>query len=127
MKTIEKTNTAVEAMSEHNIQRLLVAWIRQQYPRVTVFAIPNGSARNKATAARLKSEGVLAGVPDIFLAFPHGGYAGLFVELKTAKGTASKVQRGIHARLRTSGYRVEVTKGYEAAKIAVSVYMQGNC
>ena len=50
------------------------------------FAIPNGGLRSKKTAARLKAEGVKAGVPDIFLPVSVGIWSGLFVEMKRTKG-----------------------------------------
>lgn len=50
------------------------------------FAIPNGGLRSKKTAARLKAEGVKAGVPDIFLPVPVGLWSGLFIEMKRPKG-----------------------------------------
>ena len=59
-------------MSEHHEQCALFAWLRLQWPdldRVS-FAIPNGGHRHKAVAGKLKAEGVKAGVPDIFIAYP---------------------------------------------------------
>jgi hypothetical protein len=50
------------------------------------FAIPNGGLRSKKTAARLKAEGVKAGVPDIFLPVSVGIWSGLFIEMKRTKG-----------------------------------------
>ena len=37
-----------------------------------LFAIPNGGARHIGTAIKLKSEGVTAGVSDLFLMIPSG-------------------------------------------------------
>jgi hypothetical protein len=51
-----------------------------------LFAIPNGGARHKAIAGKLRAEGVRAGVPDICLPVPRGEYHGLFIELKRPKG-----------------------------------------
>jgi hypothetical protein len=46
------------------------------------FAVPNGGLRNKVQAAKLKAEGVKPGVPDVFLPYPCGQYAGLWLEFK---------------------------------------------
>jgi hypothetical protein len=51
-------------------------------PEQLLFAIPNGGQRNIIVASKLKAEGVRAGVPDLFLAFPKKDAAGLFIEMK---------------------------------------------
>ena len=86
-----------------------------------LHAIPNGGHRHKATAGRLRAEGVRAGVPDLCLpcASADGEYIGLYVELKRIRGgRTSPVQRGWHDRLRAAGHRVEVCAGWqEAARV----------
>lgn len=113
-------------MDEHNIQRLLVAWFRDRYPHLAgvFFAIPNGGRRNKVTAAQLKAEGVLPGIPDLMLAYPRGEKAGLFLELKTERGSASKAQKEAMSALSGHGYAVQVAKGYEAAKAVIIDYLE---
>ena len=55
-------------MSEHDEQVLIFKWARLsegRWPELALlFAIPNGGHRHKAVAAKLKAEGVRAGVPD---------------------------------------------------------------
>jgi len=98
--------------TEHEEQREVVRWVRQTWPGVTIFAIPNGGARSKATAGRLKLEGVLAGVPDLFV--PDWA---LFVEMKRQKGgTVSADQKIIISKLRAVGYQVLICKGADDAK-----------
>lgn len=55
------------------------------------FAIPNGGLRNKITAARMKREGVKAGVPDIQIITKSGAAA--LIELKTKTGSLNKAQK----------------------------------
>ena len=94
-------------LSEHIEQRDYVQWFRQTYPGVRILAIPNGGARSPATAARLKVEGVCAGVPDLFV--PEWG---LWVEMKRAKGgKVSKDQKDWLDYLANCGYRVIVCLG----------------
>jgi hypothetical protein len=114
-------------MDEHNHQKLTVAWFRDRYPHLAgvFFAIPNGGKRDLITAKRLKEEGVIAGVPDLFLAVPHGGKAGLWLEMKDVlRGTASKAQKAMHVELEAQGYAVAVARGYEAAKLAITNYLE---
>ncbi len=112
-------------MTEHDHQRLTVAWFRDRYPHLdgVFFAIPNGGWRDKVTAARLKAEGVVPGVPDLFLAVPRDGKAGLWLEMKTLTGSARKAQKKMIAALAEQGYATEVARGYEAAKAALIAYL----
>ena len=83
---------------EHAEQVALFRWAaiaRSRYPELALlYAIPNGGHRHIQVARRLKAEGVKPGVPDICLPVPRGNWSGLYIELKTARGTVSKAQRG---------------------------------
>ena len=77
-----------------------------------IFAIPNGGKRNMVTAVNMKREGVLAGVPDLFLPVPRGQYHGLFTEMKKAKGgVVSPTQKEKLKELNEDGYKTEVGNG----------------
>lgn len=52
---------------ETTIQEQIVNWCRKK--DILVWATPNGSKRDIREAVRLKKEGVLSGVPDLF--FPE--------------------------------------------------------
>lgn len=86
------------------------------YMRNLLFAVPNGGLRDKVTASKLKMEGVLAGVPDIFFAHPSPSAYGLFIEMKkTVGGSTSAVQKKILNALREEGYVCVVARGSEEA------------
>ena len=98
--------------SEHEEQRELVQWFRQTYPGTLIFAIPNGGVRSPATAGRLKAEGVVKGVPDLFIP----GWE-TWIEMKRTKGgSISPEQHLMHLHLRGLFYTVLVAKGFEDAK-----------
>jgi len=102
--------------SEHVEQRQFVSWFRQTYRPVRIFAIPNGEARSRTTGARLKAEGVSAGVPDLFIPAWK-----VWVEMKRADGgTVSPAQKDWHAYLRSVGHTVIVARGCEDAQRQVS-------
>jgi VRR-NUC domain-containing protein len=102
----------------------LVDLYSARYPALlNVAAIPNGGARHPATGARLKAEGVRAGYPDLFCAWPRLPFAGLFIELKTATGRVAPEQAAWHERLRAAGYRVEVCRGAAAAWAVLCDYL----
>jgi hypothetical protein len=87
----------VDRNGEARIQASIVEWVRTVAPGVLIFHIPNGGYRSKAEAARLKWTGVLAGVPDLAIIAP-GGRA-FFLEVKTATGRLSEVQREVIGRV----------------------------
>jgi hypothetical protein len=116
-----------QAGTEESEQVALFCWsatleVRNQYPELQwMFAIPNGGLRNKIVAAKLKAQGVKAGVPDIFLPVSRGKYHGIFVELKTLKGVVSNMQKQWIAALQVQGYAACVCIGWEnTAKMLVS-------
>lgn len=80
---------------EHRLQVACVRWFNSQYPhlRGRLFAIPNGGRRDPTTGARLKAEGVVAGVADLILLQPNARYGALCIEMKTPKGQQSPTQR----------------------------------
>jgi len=111
--------------SESTEQIIFLARIRQFHRGVTAFAIPNGGKRDPKEAARLKKEGVLAGVPDVFVAAPRGIWHGLFVEMKRQTGgRLSESQKSIKAELEAQGYKVVVAKGAEEAYNSFISYME---
>jgi len=93
--------------TEHEEQRELVAWFRRTHPDVLIFAIPNGGFRGKAAAGRLKVEGVVPGIPDLFVPAWR-----LWIEMKRVKGgVLSPEQKGVIPYLEKVGYRVIVGRG----------------
>lgn len=114
--------------SEHAEQVALFRWWNLQHAdrRELLFAIPNGGARNLATGALLKAEGVRRGVPDLCLALPRGPYAGLWIEMKRqAKSHLSNAQSDMLKLLRSSGYAATVCRGFEEAKAVIERYLDG--
>ena len=116
--------------TEHEEQVQLVSWCMLMADRTgnreydMIFAIPNGGARQKATAGKLKAEGVKPGVPDLMLPVRRGEYAGLFLEMKRRKGgTVSAEQKGWMTALTAQGYKCLVCRGADEGKAAIQNYM----
>jgi rhodanese-related sulfurtransferase len=104
--------------TEHEDQKGFVTWFRMTYPRVRIFAIPNGGVRSKAAAGKLKAEGVSAGVPDLFV--PAWG---LFIEMKRLKGgVVSEEQKDWLDYLASEGYSVMVCRGIDDAIRSVKAF-----
>jgi hypothetical protein len=113
--------------SEATEQIALIRWCDLQkckYPGLgLIFAIPNGGSRHKLEAANLKRQGVKAGVPDLCLPVPKGGYNGLFIELKYGKNKATDKQKEWIKELNTQGYYATVCTGFEEAKEVIEKYI----
>lgn len=110
--------------TEHEEQVTLFTWFRMRYAGMLMYAIPNGGARSSITGARLRDEGVLAGVPDIFLPCPSGGKHGLYIEMKRQKGgRVSAPQKAVMQALRMQGYEVAVCHGWQEARGCIEQYL----
>lgn len=118
--------------TEGGAQAALFCWAQQnilQYPQLKwLFHIPNGGFRDKITAAKLKAQGVKAGVPDICLPvkkylYHEFTYCGLYIELKVGKNKATKEQEEWLAHLFEQGYDVAVCHGWEEARDKILKYL----
>lgn len=106
----------------------------------SMFAIANGGLRHKATAGRLKAEGVKSGVSDIFLPVPrwlpdgsttfNGGVKykaqhGLFIEMKPLKtGRATDEQEQFIALMKSRGYAATLCRGWIEATETIKAYLE---
>jgi hypothetical protein len=98
-------------VSEHLEQARVVMWFRRTYPDTLIFAIPNGGLRSKTQGMKLKVEGVVPGIPDLFIPAWR-----VWVEMKRAKGgVLSKDQQNIIKYLQSVNYCVIVCHGAEDA------------
>ena len=90
-----------------------------------MIAIPNGGKRNPREAARLKKQGVKAGVSDLFLPIPSNGFHGLWIELKnaTGKATATTSQLEWGKKMLGQGYGFKVCHGATEAITAIEEYL----
>jgi hypothetical protein len=69
--------------------------------------------------------GVKAGVSDLFLPKPCGGFHGLYIEMKSEKGgTIREEQKAFIDAVREDGYAAFVCKGFDAAHECVEAYIK---
>ena len=116
-------------MSEHDEQKKIFQWARMsegRWPELALlFAIPNGGHRHKAVAAKLKAEGVKAGVPDMCLPVARGRWHGLFIELKHGKNKETDSQAWWLINLCEQGYYAVTAWEFEGAKQVIEDYLNG--
>lgn len=118
-----KSTSKPKVRLESTEQIIFVNRVRHFHPDILIIAIPNGGLRDVRTAARLKAEGVLAGVPDLLIPHARKGFNGLFIEMKrTAGGKVSDKQERVAHQLTENGYLVVITYGAEEAYVAFKDY-----
>ena len=90
-----------------------------------MFAVPNGGKRDLKEAAKMKAEGVTAGVSDIMLLVAKGGFHGYCIEMKAPgklKGE-SQEQKDFGAAARERGYKYDVFDNWIDAWSAIVDYL----
>jgi len=111
--------TGVRRDIEHWLQVQCVTWFRYQWQEWSslLLAIPNGGQRSKATAGKLRAEGVVSGVADLFLAMParidDKVLHGLFIEMKSPIGYQSRSQKHWQIQIEQQGYKYTICKSFE--------------
>ena len=111
-------------ITESQLQAQCVAWFRTQYPKIVLFAIPNAAKRSFRLAAKMKREGMVSGIPDLFVAngcitqnciYPQVlEYYGLFIEMKrTPKDKTTDNQNHYLQKLSDAGYKTAVCHSFE--------------
>lgn len=115
--------------TESQEQQWLMQWARAQsrrWPELgLLYHIPNEGKRSRAGGARLKAEGLKAGVPDLCLPVARGGCHGLYIELKRRKGgVVTAAQTAWMDSLLQQGYMVAVCRGWEEAAKLIEGYLR---
>ena len=108
-------------------QVALIKWVRSvkdAYPVLKLlYAVPNGGDRNLRVARKLKAEGVLAGVADLCLPAARRGYHGLYIEMKSEEGVATKEQKEFLRGVSGEGYCAVIAQGVDEARAWLEWYL----
>ena len=115
----------VISYEEDREQAALIQWFRIQYPQYEklLFHIPNGQNVGAKIGARLKRTGLLAGVPDLFLAIPSFDWHGLFIEMKSKPGKLTAKQKEMHKQLIAQRYHVVTAYGWHEGHDIIKEYL----
>ena len=89
-----------------------------------MFAVPNGGRRDKVTGAKLKAEGVLAGVADLILLKSNADYGALLIEMKTGSGKQSEVQGRWQKAIEKDGYKYVLCRSLEDFMREINAYLK---
>lgn len=109
-------------------QASLMREVALRYPAAAklIYHVPNGGHRVKAVAAKLKAQGVKAGVPDLVLPMARGGHFGLYIEFKAKPPFDAAVSPSQDAYLQAlldQGYLAIVCRGSIDAIEAIRAYL----
>jgi hypothetical protein len=110
-------------LSEHSIQTKVVQFVRAFHPDVLICSIPNGANTTSFNRVKLTHEGLLSGMPDLFIAEAKHGFNGMFLEMKTTKGKESNMQKKIRKQLNDKGYLVYVANSHLMAIDLINQYL----
>jgi len=100
-KAVAKTGEPIKlkrrnAQPEAIEQAKVIAWARaneRNYPYLWMLhSSLNGLKRTPYASNKAKAQGMLAGVPDLFMPVAIGDSKGLYIEMKSAKGRISSEQ-----------------------------------
>ena len=114
--------------SEAQEQAAVIEWWRfacRKYgvPEVALLHIANEGTGSVVRGRLQKRQGVRAGVADLFLSVPRGGFSGLWLEMKRKDGWVRPEQREFLIRMQELGYDCAVCRGAEAAREKIHAYM----
>ncbi|MGY2987670.1 VRR-NUC domain-containing protein [Bradyrhizobium sp. USDA 4508] len=106
--------------SEHKLQSQVIDLIDigKTHPDIYAFAIPNAGRRGFKTAAKMKAEGLRAGVADVCIMLPESRAA--WLEMKKRKGgRQSDEQKGFEARCKRLGHPYALARTLDEAIAAL--------
>ena len=114
---------------EHRIQCMCVRWFSLKYSNLKgrLFAVPNGGRRDAVTGAKLKAEGVLAGVADLILLKSNANYGALLIEMKTRTGRQRESQKQWQNIVSADGeYKYVVCRSFDDFRREVDDYLRND-
>lgn len=91
---------------EWDEQIVAMDWLRLQHPTIAKHTLHIGNERKSSlfVGHKMKKMGVLKGASDLFMAWPSGGFHGLFIEVKSKTGRPTLEQKEFIMRMMDVGY-----------------------
>ena len=111
-------------MNEHSMQVKVVQYVRTFYPEVLILSVPNGAGTSAKNRLALYAEGLLPGVPDLFIPEARQGFHGLWIEMKTQEGVESVAQKRIRNHLEDNNYLCYVARSEQTAINIIEAYLK---
>lgn len=94
-----------------------------RYPNLDLLHCSlNGVKLTKTQAGIAKGQGMLSGVPDLFLPVPQQNYHGLYIEMKSEKGRLTENQEWFLSKTEGLGYKAAVCYSANEAIAVIEEY-----
>ena len=94
-----------------------------KYPMLNMLHCSLNGVKLSGTQAKVaKGQGMLSGVPDLFLPVPKNGYHGLFIEMKSEKGRVTENQHWFLTNAESVGYKTVICYSAKEAISAIEAY-----
>lgn len=123
-RTKKQRNAQPEAIEQEKV----IKWARDNennYPFLWLLhSSLNGVKLSKNQAGRAKTQGMLSGVPDLFLPVPRNNFHGLYIEMKSEKGRVSVSQSRFLSVTNELGYQSIVCYSSEDAIEKIKEYLK---
>ena len=115
---------------ESAYQTQVVEWSRWafkanpvRYPHLDMLHCSLNGVKLSGTQAKIaKGQGMLSGVPDLFLSVPKNGFHGLFIEMKSEKGRVTENQHWFLTNADSLGYKTVICYSAKEAISAIQAY-----
>ena len=127
---------------ESSSQKGVITWFRLQYPKYAklLIHVPNGGLRSRMKVTKkdgtvtsfsregkeLKQMGTTAGVSDLLLLVPRGGYGCLAIEMKTEAGKQSESQTDWMFEMIAAGNKYIVCRSSYEAEREIKTYLDAD-
>lgn len=126
----------MRANKEYQICKAISVYLKLQYPKVIFHWDLAGLNLSRAQAGMMKAIQGDRGYPDLFIAKAMCGYNGMYLEIKaitpylkdgkTLKSDKHLIEQQMnHARLKKEGYFAYFVVGFDEAKEAIILYLNG--
>ena len=111
-------------------QAQVIEWSRWayktgKYPLLNMLHCSLNGVKLSGTQAKIaKGQGMLSGVPDLFLPVPRQSFHGLYIEMKSEKGRLTENQQWFLTNAESVGYKTVVCYNAKEAIAAIQAYYE---
>lgn len=109
---------------EDKLQESVMKYIALQYPHAFAVHIPNEGRRTRFEQYKIKTLGVVSGMPDVMIFNPNAIFSGLAIELKVGYNKPTENQKKFLRRLENGGWDCHWVNTFDKAKEIIDKYFE---